>query len=102
MTFEGALQFLSVAMFVATIISIVIIVREVLPHLHEQDRMLLKSWFSSGGGIRLNINGPLKRAWNEHCRLFPQSRKRILFACLLIAASLSVMSVPLWIVLRQR
>jgi hypothetical protein len=99
-TFEGALTFFSLALFVAALILIVMVVREVLPHLHEQDRMLLERWVSSGGEIRYNINGPLKRAWNEHCRLFPQSRKRILFACLLIAASLSVMAFPLWIVFR--
>jgi hypothetical protein len=101
-TLESVLTCFAVSLFVAAILAMVLIVREAFPRLTEQDQTRFKDWFRSGGELRFSINGPLREVWNEHCRWFPQSRKRILFAFLLIAASLSVMSIPLWLAFGQR
>jgi len=98
----GIFLFFTFALFIAAFLTIVRIVGEVLPSLSEEDRARFRGWFRSGGGVRFNINNPLGRAWSEHYRLFPGSRKRVLFACLLIAASLSVLIYPLWLVLCSR
>ena len=100
--FEDALAWFTLPLFIGAILTIYRIVREVSPHLSEQDQVIFKRWFRSGDDIRFNINDPLSRVWSEHYRLFPKSRKRLLFAFLLIAASLSVLAYPLWLVLSKR
>jgi len=98
--FEDALTWFTLPLFIAAFLMIVWIVREVLPYLNEEDRARIRGWYLSAGHGRINM--VLHRAWSEHYRLFPRSRKRVLFACLLIAASLSILAYPLWIVLGRR
>ena|SRR2546429_467452 len=98
---EDVLNCFSLGLFVAAFLTVVMIVREVLPHLNEQDQARLRGWFWKSGHAR-RVGGALNTAWSEHYRLFPRSRKRMLFACLLIAASLSVLTYPLWLVLGRR
>lgn len=98
--FEDAVTWFSLPLFIAAILTMVLIVREVLPSLSEEDRARFRGWFWSSGHVR--ISGALNKAWSEHYRLFPASRKRVLFACLLIGACLSLLAYPLWLVLTQR
>src|SRR5437660_11962790 len=92
--FDDAIAWLSLPLFIAAILMILWIVRDVLPYLSEEDRERIIQWYRSGGHGR--INKSIHRAWSEHYRLFPRSRKRALFAGLLIAASLSVLAYPVW------
>jgi hypothetical protein len=39
------------------------------------------------------------QAWQTHVKVFPHSRKRILFGALVASTALSVMAYPLWIAL---
>jgi hypothetical protein len=100
--FDDALTWFTLPLFVAAFVVVFWIVREVLPSLNEQDKSAFKRWAQYGGAHRVNINGTLKRAWTEHYRAFPNSRKRPLLAILLIAASLSVLAWPLWYALSRR
>jgi hypothetical protein len=76
------------------ILTIVRIVRDVLPYLEEEDQTCLRGWFGSLGGFN-NRSGALRRAWSEHINRFPRSRKRIAFAILLIATVLAVVGYAL-------
>lgn len=89
----------SFALFAAVIVTMVRIVRDVFPHLDERDRVSFSGLvhFST-----VNISSALTNAWKEHIRLFPKSRKRLIFAFLLIVAFLSVMGYPLWLALNPR
>ena len=86
----------TLVLFVAVVVTMVRIVRDVFEGLSEQEQALFRGWPNSWG---MRFDRALRRAWNEHARLFPKSRKRVLFACLLLAAALSVMGYPLWLVL---
>jgi len=84
---------LSCALFAAVCATMFRIVHDVFPNLSEQDRDWFRNWIrwnnSFGGG------SAIRRAWDEHIRLFPNSRKRTLFAALLVAFALSVVAQPL-------
>jgi hypothetical protein len=97
---DDAMMWFTLPLFFAAFLMIFWIVREVLPFLNEDDRVRILEWYRSGG--RGRIKAALRSAWSEHYRVFPRSRKRVLFACLLIAASLSVLAYPLWLVLGKR
>jgi hypothetical protein len=71
----------------------------VFPYLSEQHRASFRNWTRSFGG---NINDPLRSAWDEHIRRFPNSQKRAFLAALLLAAILSVMGYPLWLSVASR
>jgi hypothetical protein len=45
------------------------------------------------------MNRAISNAWNEHVRLYPKSRKRVLFACALILAFMSPLARQLWLML---
>lgn len=85
----------TVALFAAALITFVAVVREVFQHLGEEDRATLRAWhrFSSV----LGINRAIGHAWEEHVRLFPRSRKRVLFASLLTVDCLSVLGYTFWL-----
>ena len=81
-------------MLLAAIFTMSRIVHDVLPHLNEEHRASVVSWIRSYGSA--NINKPLRSAWDEHIKRFPNSRKRALFAILLVAGALSIGGCPLW------
>jgi hypothetical protein len=89
----------TLVLFVAAFLTMNTIVREVFEGLSEQEQALFRGWPNSWG---MRFDRALRTAWNEHTRLFPKRRKRVLFACLLLAAALSVMGYPLWLVLGSR
>jgi hypothetical protein len=95
--FKDAVAWISLPLFIAAFVTMAIILREVSPSLNNEDRTRLKELFSG----RVRISGAINRAWSEHYRLFPGSRKRVLFVCLLIGASLSPLAYPLWLFLTQ-
>lgn len=86
---------ISLCLFGLAIGTMVMIVREARPHLKPEDRDSLRRWTQSGFSTALNRT--LRNAWNQHALSFPDSRKRILFAALLIAAALSGMFYPIWL-----
>jgi hypothetical protein len=94
---EGIFTTLSLALFVAVWATMFRIVQDVSPHLSEQHRECLRHWtrwnhsFGCGGAIRT--------AWDEHIKMFPNSRKRVLLAVLLVALALSVIPLSLAVAL---
>jgi len=87
----------SLPLFCAGIITFVLTVRDVFPFLDAGDQKALRG-DSSPGDARSwrRTDCALRNAWNEHARLFPKSRKRVLFAVFLIGAALSLLGYPLW------
>jgi hypothetical protein len=98
--FEDAVTWLTLPLFIAAILTMVMIVREVWPSLSAEDQTRFRRWTWPSGYVR--NSAALNKAWSEHYRLFPASRKRVLFTCLLISACLSLLAYPLWLVLTQR
>jgi len=97
---EGPFTVVTLALLAAAFLTFMALVREALPHLSSEDRSSLRSpgppTFS-----RLRVRDKaLGGVWEIHCRVFPKSRKRGLFAALLIAAALSVFGYPLWMALK--
>jgi hypothetical protein len=97
---ESVFNAVSLVLFAAAAVTFIAMVREVLPHLAAEDRTPLQG--AGGSSIRrLRVRDrALARAWKVHVDLFPKSRKRQLFAVLLIAAALSVFGYPLWVALK--
>jgi hypothetical protein len=80
----------SFALLAAAVATMVRIVHDVFPHLSEQHRECFRwraDWNHSFGGY---ISRAIQSAWNEHTKMFPNSRKRALFAIFLVATALSV------------
>src|SRR5271154_3390560 len=98
--FANALMWLTLPLFITAFVTMVWIVRDVWPSMHELDRLRFRRWSST---MSLGPSGrELQVAWSEHRRLFPDSRKRLIFASILIFAALSLLLYPLWFVLLQR
>lgn len=89
---------ISVSFLLLSLLTIVVIIRDVLPVLSPEDQNLLRNyWMATTGFRRLrHRDRAIRNAWNEHVRLFPHSCKRVLFASFLIASVLSAMGYPLW------
>jgi len=98
---DPAFLAVSLVLFVAAFATFVAIVREVFPYLPDEDRIRLRN-VGTGSYLRWTEsskqNRAIRNAWEVHGTRFPNSRKRVLFAALLIVASLSVMAYPLWVV----
>jgi len=84
----------TLGVFCCAILTMVQIVRDVLPYLKEEDQNALRD---SLGGFRFNnsFGRALSGAWNEHCHRFPESRKRIALAVLLMVSVLAVLAYAL-------
>ena len=76
------------------ILTMVRIVRDVLPYLEEEDRTCLRGFFDVRG-FNNRFGRALNRAWSEHADRFPRSHKRLAFALLFIATVLAVVGYPL-------
>ena len=87
----------SLALFAGSIGTFVAIVRQVFEKLDDVDQGTLRAWFRFSSVT--SINRAIGNAWRRHVQLFPKSRKRVLFASLLVAACLSVMGYPFWLAL---
>ena len=95
-------MFLTLPLFLGAVLTMVLIVREVFPFMNERDQVAIRTWLSSGFDRRARMGSVVERAWPEHNRLFPQSRKRVLFAGLVIAASVSILVYPIWFAFGRR
>jgi hypothetical protein len=95
---ETVFYSISVALFVMAILTFVLVIRDAFPLLDSEDQTALHNYWT--GAARFDTwrkrDRAIKRAWNEHARRFPKSRKRLLFAAFLIAAAISLMGYPLW------
>jgi hypothetical protein len=101
---EGLFAAISVTLFFLTVLTFVWIVRDVFLLLNSEDQASLRSYGAGSGGFGTwrKRDRAIKQAWTEHTRSFPRSRKRVLFAFLLIASFLSVMGYPLWLTFGAR
>ena len=95
---------ISIALFVVAILTFVSIIRDALPSLDSDDQTSLRDYWMGREGFDIwrKRDRAIKRAWSEHAKRFPTSRKRLLFAAFLIAAALSLMGYPLWLALGGR
>jgi hypothetical protein len=95
---ETLFESISLALFVLAILTFVLVVCETFPSLGTEDQTSLRSHWTGAEGFNTwrKRDRAIKHAWNEHARRFPNSRKRLLFAALLIAAAISLMGHPLW------
>ena len=69
-----------------------LIFREAFPLLDQEDQTSFRHWM--GRKMRKRTRA-INNLWGEHARSFPQSRKRSLFALLLIAFAISLLAYPL-------
>ncbi len=92
---ENLFILLILALALFAILTMTIIVREVLPNLGGKEQVYFRDWLRTWGTIR--FDRALRRAWDEHARMFPRSRKRMLFGVLFLAIVLLVMGYPLWL-----
>ena len=97
---EDAFTIVTLSLFVAGLLSMAGIVQEVLPRLNEKDQICLRGWTDSKNTY--GLDGAIRKSWDQHVQRFPKSRKRMLFACLLIAFLLSGMAYPLWLTFASR
>lgn len=101
---ENTLIIIALALFILMVLTMVRLIQDIQPHLSEEDQFCLhmnKSWISFPSTLRARwrFGRAIQSAWNSHVRLFPRSRKRVLFACLLIVFFFSIMAYPLWLAL---
>lgn len=90
-----ALISIAVILFVACAFTLASVVKEIHPRLDEEDRDTLRGWGLTGSTYRF---GPtVRKAWDLHVRLFPKSRKRVIFACIVIGMVLSAIGYALLI-----
>lgn len=91
---------ISLTLFLSACLTFVLLVLEALPLLDSEDQIALRNYWkpTEGFGAWRKRDRAIKHAWNEHTKRLPKSRKRALFAALLIAAAVSVMFYPLWLV----
>jgi hypothetical protein len=94
---------ISLSLFFVAVLTMVLIVRDALPLLKPEDQSSLRNdWIGSGFRAWRGRDRAIGRAWNEHARSFPKSRKRAIFSWVLILSALSVLSYPLWLALGRR
>ena len=90
-----------IALVAAAVATFIAIVRDVSQHLSAEDRYALKHHFDNATMRQLRAEDKaIGEAWKTHIKLFPQSRKWLLFGALIISAAFSAMCYPLWLVLR--
>jgi hypothetical protein len=94
--FRYTAMLITLPLFLAAVLTMVLIVREVFPYMNERDQEDIRTWLSSGFDRRVRMGSVVERAWPEHNRLFPQSRKRLLFAAFVITASASILVYSIW------
>ena len=95
---------ISLTLFFLAILTFVLVIRDVFPLLDSEEQIALRNYWTGTVGLSTwrKRERAIKHAWNEHARSFPKSRKRVLFASLLIAFALSLMGYPLWRTLGRR
>ena len=98
---ESAFIGVPIALGAAAVATFITIVRDVSQHLSAEDRNALKHHFDNSTLPQLRAGDrAIGEAWKTHIKLFPQSRKRLLFGALVISAAFSGVLYPLWPALR--
>ena len=98
---ESVFLAVPIALGAAAVATFITIVRDVSQHLSAEDRNALKHHFDNSTLRQLRARDKaIAEAWKTHVKLFPQSRKRVLFGALAISAALSVVCYPLLLALR--
>jgi hypothetical protein len=89
---------INLAMFILAILTFVLIIRDTFPFLDLDDQTSIRNYWTVAVSFETwrKRDRAIKRAWNEHARRLPKSRKRLLFAAFLIAAAISLMGYALW------
>jgi hypothetical protein len=94
---EQFFTIVTLALFAAAMVTMHMIVRDSLPYLDEQDRASFRAWANNRSCWRpVNINRALRNAWSEHRRVFPKSRKYLLFACFVMGTFVALMAGALY------
>jgi hypothetical protein len=98
---ESVFIAVSIALGAAAVTTFIAIVRDVSQHPSAENRHPLRHHFDNSTLRQLRAGDKaIGEAWNTHIKLFPQSRKRLLFGALAISTASSVMCYPLWLALR--
>ena len=101
---ESFFNSIILVLFALAILTFLLVVRDAFPLLDSEDQTSLRNYWT--GAFNFDTwrrrDHAIMRAWNEHARSFPKSRKRLLFAAFLIAAAISVIGYPLWLALGGR
>jgi len=93
---ENVFIAVTVTLAAAAVGSFIWIVRDVLPYLSAEHRNALKHHSENSTIQQLRAGDKaIGKAWQTQVAVFPQSRKRLLFAALVVLAALSVMTYPL-------
>jgi len=79
-------------LFAATFLTMASIVRDMMPHMDFTEKEYFRGWIHNWGTLK--FGAAIRRLWDQHCQRFPNSRKRLVFAFLLVVALLSP-SLPL-------
>jgi len=88
------LGYVVVSLFGPAGVTMVLLVREVLPLLSPEDQMTFVIYGARRG--RPGSGQAIINAWNEDIRAFPQSKKRLLVISFVVAGILVFLSYPLW------
>jgi hypothetical protein len=88
------LGYVGVSLFGLAGVTMVLLVREVLPLLSPEDQMTFVIYGARRG--RRGAGQAIINAWNEHIRAFPQSKKRLMVISFFVAGILAFFSYPLW------
>lgn len=95
---ETLFAVIGASFLILAILTMFAIVRDVFPLLTPEDQASLREhWVGASIRIWRDRDRAIGRAWDEHVRSLGGSRKRTLFALLLIAGILFMMSYPIWI-----
>ena len=84
---------LGVLLFGLAFVTMILIVRDVLPLLSPEDQTTFVIY---GAGRGRSASGrAVLDAWNEHVRSFPQSRKRLMVISFFLAGIIAFLTYPL-------
>lgn len=88
------LGYLGVSLFGLAGVTMLLLVREVLPLLSPEDQIIFVVYGARRG--RQGSGQAIINAWNEHARAFPQSKKRLMVISFFVAGIVVFFSYPLW------
>lgn len=101
---ESVFFAVSISFLLLSFLTIFLIIREILPTMSPEEQNVLRNYWMAPTGFRTlrHRDRAIRDAWNAHVRLFPESRKRMIFASFLIASVISAMGYPLWLTFGPR
>jgi hypothetical protein len=88
------LGYVGTSLFGLAVVTMVLIIREVLPLLNFEDQTTFVIYGAGRG--RPGSGRAILDAWNEHARSFPQSKKRLMVISFAVAGMIAFWLYPLW------